>query len=209
MSYFKNAFRCVAIALCMVSAFALLGCATPGKIGEVAEFDIAKASPDDIKKALDKDGKVVISGAHPPRDRQRQACAEPPRIWSGGFQKVMKKNPNLKISVVGHTDSTGDYNYKHPAVGAPGQGFYRRSHQGWRCSEPAYRGGRRAAEPGCDERHPRGASAEPARGARRDALTRGDSPDQENECDETSKDGYSPWYRNLPLASTAISAARF
>jgi OmpA-OmpF porin, OOP family len=27
------------------------------------------------------------------------------------ISEVMKKNPNLKISVVGHTDSTGDYNY--------------------------------------------------------------------------------------------------
>ena len=39
MGYFKNAMRCVAIVLCMVSALALFGCAMPGKTGEVSKFD--------------------------------------------------------------------------------------------------------------------------------------------------------------------------
>ena len=110
MGYLKNALRCTVIVLSMVSTFALLGCATPGKIGQVSEFDIAKASPDDIKKALDKDGKVVISGGVLfETDSAKLAPSATDLVRR--ISEVMKKNPNLKISVVGYTDSTGDYNY--------------------------------------------------------------------------------------------------
>jgi len=110
MGYFKNALRCVAIALSLASALALLGCATPGKTGEVSKFDIATASPDDIAKALEKDGKVVVSGGilfETDSAKLAPSAADLVRRIS----EVMKKNPNLKISVVGHTDSTGDYDY--------------------------------------------------------------------------------------------------
>jgi OmpA-OmpF porin, OOP family len=110
MGYFKNALRCVAIALSMASALVLLGCATPGKIGEVSKFDIATASTDDIAKALEKDGKVVIGGGilfETDSAKLAPSAADLVRRISD----VMKKNPNLKISVVGYTDSTGDYNY--------------------------------------------------------------------------------------------------
>jgi OOP family OmpA-OmpF porin len=110
MGYFKNALRCVAIVLSMASALGLLGCATPGKTGEVSKFDIATASPDDIAKALEKDGKVVVSGGilfETDSAKLAPSAADLVRRISD----AMKKNPNLKISVVGHTDSTGDYNY--------------------------------------------------------------------------------------------------
>ena len=105
MSYFKSFVRCVAIVVSMVGALGLLGCATPGKIGEVAKFDIATASPDDIGKALEKDGKVVISGGilfETDSAKLAPSAADVVRRIS----EAMKKNPNLKISVVGHTDST-------------------------------------------------------------------------------------------------------
>jgi len=110
MGCFRNALRCVAIALSMASVLALMGCATTGKTGEVSKFDIATASPDDIAKALEKDGKVVISGGilfETDSAKLAPSAADLVRRIS----EVMKKNPNLKISVVGHTDSTGDYNY--------------------------------------------------------------------------------------------------
>jgi len=110
MGYFRNAMRCAAIALSMASALALLGCATPGKIGEVSKFDIATASPDDIAKALEKDGRVVISGGILfETDSAKLAPSSADLVRR--ISDAMKKNPNLKISVVGHTDSTGDYNY--------------------------------------------------------------------------------------------------
>jgi OOP family OmpA-OmpF porin len=110
MRYFKNAMRCTAIALSMVSALALLGCATPGKIGEMSKFDVATASPDDIKKALEKDGKVVLSGGILFETDSAKLTPSAADLVSR-ISEVMKENPNFKISVVGHTDSTGDYNY--------------------------------------------------------------------------------------------------
>ena len=110
MRYFKNVMLCTAIVLSMVSALALLGCATPGKIGEVSKFDVATASPDDIKKALEKDGKVVLSGGILFETDSAKLAPSAADLVSR-ISEVMKNNPDLKISVVGHTDSTGDYNY--------------------------------------------------------------------------------------------------
>jgi outer membrane protein OmpA-like peptidoglycan-associated protein len=41
----------------------------------------------------------------------------------GRISEVMKKNPNFKISVVGHTDSTGDYNYNIKLSGRRAKAF--------------------------------------------------------------------------------------
>jgi OmpA-OmpF porin, OOP family len=110
MGYFKNAMRCTMIVLSIASLLALTGCATPGKTGEVSKFDITAASPDDIRKALEKDGKVVISGGVLfETDSAKLAPSATDLVRR--ISEVMKQNPNLKISVVGHTDSTGDYNY--------------------------------------------------------------------------------------------------
>jgi outer membrane protein OmpA-like peptidoglycan-associated protein len=108
MGYFKNAVRCVAITLGIASV--LWGCATTGKIGEVSEFDITTASPDDIAKALRKDGRVVISGGilfETDSAKLMPSAADLVRRISD----VMNEHPDLKVAVVGHTDSTGDFNY--------------------------------------------------------------------------------------------------
>jgi len=111
MGYFKNAVRCAAIALGMASALWLSGgCATTGKIGEVSKFDIATASPEDIAKHLEKDGRVVISGGilfETDSAKLAPSAADLVRRISD----MMKENPNLKVAVVGHTDNTGDFNY--------------------------------------------------------------------------------------------------
>jgi outer membrane protein OmpA-like peptidoglycan-associated protein len=83
---------------------------TPGKIGEVSEFDMATASPDDIKKALEKDGKVVINGGILfDTDSARLAPSAADLVRR--IAEMMKNNPNLKLSVVGYTDSTGGYDH--------------------------------------------------------------------------------------------------
>jgi OmpA-OmpF porin, OOP family len=110
MSFFKNALRCTVIVLSMAGMLTLLGCATPGKTGEVSKFDVATASPDDIAKALEKDGKVVISGGVLFETDSAKLAPSAANLVRR-ISEVMKKNPNLKISVVGYTDSTGDYNY--------------------------------------------------------------------------------------------------
>lgn len=111
MSYLKNAVRCAAIALGMASALWLSGGCTPtGKIGQVSKFDIATASREDIAKALKKDGRVVISGGI--LFQTDSAKLEPSAAYLvGRLSDVMKKNPDLKVAVVGYTDSTGDFKY--------------------------------------------------------------------------------------------------
>ena len=110
MAHLRTALPYTAIALTLAGAFALSACTPPGKIGEMARFDISKASPDDIAKALEKDGRVAISGGilfetdsaklTPNADDVVRRMAE-----------VMKEHPDLKVAVVGNTDNTGDFNY--------------------------------------------------------------------------------------------------
>jgi len=110
-NYFKTeAVRICAITLCMVGVLALSGCTTTGKIGEASKFDIGTASTDDIAKALEKDGRVVISGGILFETDSAELAPSAADLVKR-VSDVMKQNPNLKISVVGHTDSTGDYNY--------------------------------------------------------------------------------------------------
>ena len=99
-----------AIALGMATALALSGCATRGKIGQMSKFDIAEASPDDIAKALKKDGRVAISGGILfQTDSAKLAPGATDLVKR--ISDVMKKNPDLKIAVIGNTDNTGDFNY--------------------------------------------------------------------------------------------------
>jgi outer membrane protein OmpA-like peptidoglycan-associated protein len=64
----------------------------------------------EIAQSLEKDGKVVISGGVL-FETDSATLAPNAGDLVRRIADVMKENPNLKISVVGHTDSTGDYNY--------------------------------------------------------------------------------------------------
>jgi outer membrane protein OmpA-like peptidoglycan-associated protein len=100
-------------------ASALLGCATSqppppqppsGKIGEISKFDITIASPDEIANALQRDGRVVISGGILFETDSAKLSPSAENVVTR-ISDTMKQNPNLKVAVVGHTDSTGDFNY--------------------------------------------------------------------------------------------------
>jgi OOP family OmpA-OmpF porin len=108
MSYFKNAVCCTALVLGITGA--LFGCATTGKIGQVSKFDIATASPKDIAKALQKDGKVVISGGILFQTDSAKLSPTAENLVTR-IADTMKQNPDLKVAVVGHTDNTGNFNY--------------------------------------------------------------------------------------------------
>jgi outer membrane protein OmpA-like peptidoglycan-associated protein len=107
-TYFKKSI--VFIALTIGITCALLGCATTGKIGEVSKFDISTASPEDIAKALRKDGKVVISGGILFETDSAKLSPSAENVVRR-ISETMKNNPDLKVAVVGYTDSTGDFNY--------------------------------------------------------------------------------------------------
>jgi len=99
-----------AIAVGLASVLVFSGCTTPGKVGEMSEFDVTKASPDEIAKALKSDGRVAITGGF--LFATDSATVAP---GAGDLLKristMMKNNPDVTIAVVGHTDSTGNYKY--------------------------------------------------------------------------------------------------
>ncbi|MGY6276486.1 OmpA family protein [Methylomonas sp. MgM2] len=76
----------------------------------MSKFDIALASPDDIAEALKKDGRVAISGGIL-FDTDSAAIAPNASGLVGRIADMMNRNPEIKVAVVGHTDSTGDYKY--------------------------------------------------------------------------------------------------
>ena len=95
--------------LAACAALALTGCETIGKIGQTSAFDVSSASPDDIKKALDRDGRVSLTGVLFETNRARLNTGGQDRIAQ--LATVLKQNPRLKVAVVGHTDSTGPFQY--------------------------------------------------------------------------------------------------
>jgi outer membrane protein OmpA-like peptidoglycan-associated protein len=100
-------FGIILLAACAV--LALVGCETTGKTGQTIAFDASKASPDDIKKALDRDGRVSLSGVLFETDSARLSPAGEDQTAT--LAKVLQQNPGLKVAVVGHTDSTGRFQY--------------------------------------------------------------------------------------------------
>jgi len=96
----------------------LMACATQepayqppaGKIGQISKFDITIASREDIADALQRDGRVVISGGIL---FDFDSAKLTPGAEEVGYKiaDVMKQNPDLKVAVVGHTDNTGDFKY--------------------------------------------------------------------------------------------------
>ena len=104
----KKAIGCAAVALGV--ALALSGCSTTGKIGQMSKFDITKASTEDIADALKKDGRVAISGGILfQTDSAKLAPGAGDLVTR--LADVMKKHPELKVAVVGNTDTTGDFKY--------------------------------------------------------------------------------------------------
>ena len=104
----ENAIRCAAVAIGI--SLLLSSCSTAGKIGQMSKFDITKASTEDIADALRKDGRVTISGGILFETNSAMLAPSAGDLVSR-IADVMKKNPNLKVAVVGHTDNTGEFKY--------------------------------------------------------------------------------------------------
>lgn len=114
---FKNSF--VLLALIVASAGIMAGCATQqapvieppaGKIGTISEFDIMQASEQDIAAALQRDGRVIISGGLLFAFDSAELNPQSQQI-TAKLAQVMIQNPNLKVAVVGNTDNTGNFKY--------------------------------------------------------------------------------------------------
>lgn len=50
------------MALALAAVTGLAACETEGKVAETTTFDVSQAAPEDIAKALDRDGRVVLRG---------------------------------------------------------------------------------------------------------------------------------------------------
>ena len=110
MACLKTTARCALIILVTSTALALSGCSTTGKIGQMSKFDATTASSEDIAKALKKDGRVAISGGILFETDSAKLAPSAANLVSR-LSEVLKKNPNLKVAVVGNTDNTGDFKY--------------------------------------------------------------------------------------------------
>ena len=117
LNSFKNTLIIIAFVIGGYSL--LLGCATQnknvyqppaGKIGQISKFDITRASQEDIAAALQRDGRVVISGGIL-FDFDSAKLTPSAEEVGNKIADVMKQNPDLKVAVVGHTDNTGDFKY--------------------------------------------------------------------------------------------------
>jgi outer membrane protein OmpA-like peptidoglycan-associated protein len=98
------------IALGIAGALAYSGCSTTGRLGQMSKFDMTTASPDDIAKALEKDGRVAVSGGILFETDSAKLAPSAANVV-GRIAEMMKKKPDLKVAVVGNTDNTGDFNY--------------------------------------------------------------------------------------------------
>ena len=108
-AFMSKSVRSGIIVLAACAALGLAGCETMGKIGQTSSFDVSKASPEDIKKALDRDGRVSLSGVLFETDSAHLTAVG--KEQTAQLAEVLKKNPSLKVAVVGHTDSTGTFQH--------------------------------------------------------------------------------------------------
>jgi len=63
-----------------------------------------------LAEPLKEDGRVAISGGILFETNTATLAPTAANLFTK-LSDVMKKNPNLKVAVVGHTDNTGDFNY--------------------------------------------------------------------------------------------------
>ncbi|MGF1660496.1 MAG: OmpA family protein [Rubrimonas sp.] len=98
------------VAAALVAAGALTAACQPaGQVGRTSTFDVAQATPEDIGRALDRDGRVVLRGVLFETDSARLSDAG--RAAAGTLGSALQANPALRVAVVGHTDDTGDFRY--------------------------------------------------------------------------------------------------
>jgi outer membrane protein OmpA-like peptidoglycan-associated protein len=98
------------IALAVAAALTASGAETAGKIGQASRFDITKASADDIAQALKTDGRVVIGGGLLFESDSTKLAPSAADVVKR-ISDMMKRNPDLNVAVIGHTDSTGDFDH--------------------------------------------------------------------------------------------------
>ena len=115
--YFRKSVLFIALTVGIVGV--VLGCAKsqppppgppPGLMGQVSKFDITEASEEEIANALQRDGRVIISGGILFQFDSANITPSAMELV-GRLADVMKQHPNLNVAVVGYTDNTGNFDY--------------------------------------------------------------------------------------------------
>lgn len=101
--------RALALCLALLAAAGLAGCKKPGETGQTTTFEVAEAQRGDIAEALQKDGRVVLRGIQFQFDSATLTPGSDEIVAE--LAQVMQDNPQMRLAVVGNTDSTGDYKY--------------------------------------------------------------------------------------------------
>jgi outer membrane protein OmpA-like peptidoglycan-associated protein len=92
----------------LATLFALGGCTT-GEVGRSSTFDITQASPEDVARALDRDGRVTLRGVLFESDSAR--LSDDGRLAAQRLAAAMDRSPALRVAIVGHTDATGTFRH--------------------------------------------------------------------------------------------------
>jgi len=105
-----NGLRMGMITLAASGALFLAGCETPGEVGQEKTFNVDQASPSDIESALERDGKVTLTGGVVFQTNSA-------KLSPGGKARVeqlaeaLREHPEWNVAVIGYTDNTGKYEY--------------------------------------------------------------------------------------------------
>lgn len=105
-----NSLRVGMITLAASGALFLAGCETEGEVGQEKTFDVDRASPDDIKAALERDGKVTLTGGVV-FETNSAKLSPGGRARVGELAEALREHPEWNVAVIGYTDDTGNYDY--------------------------------------------------------------------------------------------------
>lgn len=117
-SFVKNIPLLSFILVFVLSQAALTGCSdsppqpeppASGKVGETSTFDIVSAQPGEIAGALSRDGRVSIRGVLFETDSA--SLLPDTKVVLLKLATVLEENQKIRLAVVGHTDSTGKFDY--------------------------------------------------------------------------------------------------
>ena len=110
MSLAMNGLRMGMITLAAGGALFLAGCETQGEVGQEKTFNVDQASPDDIVAALERDGKVTLTGGVV-FETNSAKLSPGGKARVGQLAEALKEHPEWNVAVIGYTDNTGKYEY--------------------------------------------------------------------------------------------------
>lgn len=110
MNLVTKSLRLGMISLAASGALVMAGCETPGEVGQEKTFNVDEASASDIKSALERDGKVTLTGGVV-FETNSAKLSDQGRARVGELAAALQEHPEWNVAVIGYTDDTGNYDY--------------------------------------------------------------------------------------------------